>query len=121
MSTNSGQLAEERAAEYLEGKGFTVIERNWRRPRCEIDIIATKKQGFRKPKTTYLIEVKYRRSSEQGSGIDYITPAKQKQMKFAGEMWSSENNFEGDYELGAIEVTGQDFEITLFLPTLDIN
>lgn len=37
-----GNLGEEVAAKYLGGKGFTVVERNFRKPWGEIDIIATR-------------------------------------------------------------------------------
>ena len=37
-----GNEGENRAASYLESKGFSIIERNWRTKRGEIDIIAVK-------------------------------------------------------------------------------
>jgi putative endonuclease len=120
VSTTSGQIAEDKAAEYLVEKGFKIIDRNWRRPSCEIDIVASKKEGFRKPKVIYFFEVKYRRRKEQGSGIDYITPKKLDQMKFAAKVWTSENRYNGEYELGAVELTGPDYNVTLFLPNLDV-
>lgn len=120
MSTSTGKLAEDAAAEFVQEKDYKVIARNWRRPSCEIDIIATKKQGFLKPKKVYFIEVKYRKRDEQGSGIEYITPKKLKQMKFSAQIWVSENNYEGEFELGAVEVTGPEYKITMFLPELDI-
>ena len=38
----TGFLAEQYTAEYLEGKGYTILERNFRRPWGEIDVIAEK-------------------------------------------------------------------------------
>ena len=38
----TGKNGEERAASYLESKGFSIIERNWRTKGGEIDIIAFK-------------------------------------------------------------------------------
>ena len=38
----TGNEGENRAAAYLEEKGFEIIERNWRTNRGEIDIIAVK-------------------------------------------------------------------------------
>ena len=35
-----GQKAESAAAAFLENRGWKILERNWRRERCEIDIIA---------------------------------------------------------------------------------
>lgn len=118
MSSSTGKQAEEVAAEFLKSKGYKILAMNWRRPSCEIDIVASLKQGFNKPKKVHFFEVKYRKGDEQGSGIDYITPGKHKQMEFAARVWVSENNYAGDYELGAIEVTGKEFEVTLYLPHL---
>lgn len=108
MSTSVGRQAEDAAADYLSGNGYTVLEQNWRTRVCEIDIIA--KKGTR----VYFVEVKYRSSSRQGSGLDYITPKKLKQMQFAAESWVNEQKYSGDYMLSAIEV-GSDFVVANFI------
>ena len=38
-----GKIGEDMAAEFLVGKGFKILERNYRRPWGEIDIIAEKR------------------------------------------------------------------------------
>ena len=48
----TGNEGENRAASYLEAKGFEIIERNWRTNRGEIDIIAFKND------TLVFVEVK---------------------------------------------------------------
>lgn len=113
MTTNysSGHQAEKAAATYLEEHGYQIQELNWKTPFCEIDIVAQKEGAV------YFIEVKYRANSSQGTGLDYITPKKLKQMMFAAESWLQEKRFEGHYELGAIELMG-DFVVTAFIPTL---
>ncbi len=105
-----GHNAEELAAEYLTNQGYKIVELNWHTKYCEIDIITIKS------KTAYLIEVKSRNSSAFGSGFDYITPKKLKQMKFAAEMWRMNSGWSGDYQLGAIEVEGD--RVTDFLTDL---
>lgn len=50
---NIGSLYEEKAVEYLKNNGFTVIVKNFRCPKGEIDIIAIKEDILR------FIEVKY--------------------------------------------------------------
>ena len=65
-----------------------------------------------------LVEVKYRKSDEFGGGLQYITPAKQKQMAFAGQFWVGSNNWDGDYNLAAVEVTGPEFKITEFIESI---
>ncbi len=108
-----GHEAEKYAVEYLRKAGYKVLALNWRRPRAEIDIIARNKRG---PVT--FIEVKYRQSTAQGSGLDYITPRKLKQMRFAAELWVMEERYGGEYVLGAVELSGPDFQVTRFLPEL---
>lgn len=111
-TTNVGRIAEAKVATYLQALGFKIIDKNWRNRSCEIDIIASKDE------TIYFVEVKYRRSSNWGKGVDYITNKKLKQMVYASEFWVSENNWSGDYQLAVAEVSGVDFEITNFLNNL---
>jgi uncharacterized protein (TIGR00252 family) len=98
-TTFIGQGAEERVAKLLQKAGFKILARNWRTRVCEIDIVANKN------KIIYFVEVKYRSSEKQGSGLDYITPKKLKQMHFAAEIWVLENNWDGDYRIAAAEIS----------------
>lgn len=104
-TTNVGKRAESAAAAYLAHRGYTVLVRNWRTRYCEIDIIAQKDQ------TVYFVEVKYRSNTKQGSGLDYITPKKLQQMSFAAQMWVSNHNWQGDYQLLAVAITGKAFAV----------
>lgn len=107
-----GHEAEKVAAKYLESNGYKIIALNWRHARAEIDIIAQKRRRFRASGPLVFFEVKYRKTDAQGRGLDYITPKKLQQMQFAAELWVTENNYHGDYTLGAIEMAGEAYEIT---------
>jgi uncharacterized protein (TIGR00252 family) len=109
----TGSLAETAAAEYLQKQGFEMLERNWRSRWCEIDLIA------KKGDIIYFVEVKYRRGSNQGEGLSYITPTKLKQMRFAANFWLAVQAFDGDCELAAVGLAGDDFAVTDFLVGLD--
>jgi len=109
---STGHVAEEYAAKYLQKHGFKIVDLNWKTKYCEIDIIAQKK------KRIYFIEVKYRQSDSHGSGLDYITDKKLKRMRFAAEIWVLENNWKNDYTLGAIEMTGANYQVVQFLTDL---
>lgn len=111
-ATATGRAAETAAAEYLIGRGFVVVERNYRTPRCEIDIVA------RKGTCLYFVEVKYRATARQGGGLDYITPAKQRQMRFAAAYWISGEGWSGEVCLAAIEVSGPGFLISQFIESI---
>ena len=101
-----GRRAEAVAAAYLTRQGCDVLAQNWRTRWCEIDIVACRGQ------TVYFCEVKYRRRSTWGAGLDYVTPKKLQQMRFAAELWVQDAGWRGDYQLCAIEVSGESFRIT---------
>lgn len=103
---DSGRRAEQVAADYLLRNNCQILEQNWRTRWCEVDIVAQRQR------IVYFCEVKYRVRSTQGGGLDYITPKKLQQMRFAAEMWVHANKWTGDYQLCAIEVSGPGFQIT---------
>ncbi|HET7629818.1 MAG TPA: ribonuclease HII [Candidatus Saccharimonadales bacterium] len=108
----SGQLAETVAADYLKRRRFKVLDRNWKTRWCEIDIVA-ENQG-----KIWLVEVKYRSSDRQGSGLDYITTKKLERMRLAARFWQHSNGHSGDIGLAAIEVGGHDYAVTNFIKNL---
>lgn len=103
-STIRGHQAEGAVSQHLKNQGYKILATNWRRPRCEVDIIAQKDE------VVYFIEVKYRSQPVQGSGFEYITGRKQAQLRFAAAMWTAENDYGGDIRLMAAEVTGVGYE-----------
>ena len=112
MSTAIGQEAEAKAAEWLEGRGYQILDKNWRTKWCEIDLIAKKDNQI------FFVEVKYRRQANSGSGLSYITPKKLRQMAFAAEIWLNQYDSQEDYELSAIELSGIPPKVSAFLPEL---
>ncbi len=108
-TTETGKKAEIAASVYLEMRGFKILERNWRRPRCEIDIIA-EKDG-----TVHFVEVKYRFNDEQGGGLEAITSTKLKQMQRAAWTWVDESKWQSNYQLSAVEIAGPQFTIMGFI------
>jgi len=107
MSTFTGRAAEDAVAVYLAKNGYEILTQNWRTRWCEIDIVA------KKHKIVHFVEVKYRKSATFGSGLDYITPTKTKQLKRAALFWVNEHAWEGDYRLDVASVDGQSGSIEL--------
>ena len=96
-----GDEGELKAVEYLVVNGHTILERNWKTKFCEIDIVSVKE------KTVYFTEVKYRKDTARGTGLDVITKKKQQQMKFAAEFYMSKNKLSSvDMRLVAVAITG---------------
>lgn len=99
-TTVIGQEAELAVAQMLKKLGFKILDRNWKTKVCEIDIVA------QKDKVIYFVEVKYRSSSAQGDGLEYIGPQKLHRLHFAAAVWCQTKNWDGDYRLLACSVSG---------------
>lgn len=80
-SKRLGERGEDAAASYLERVGMTVVERNWRCPSGEVDIVALDDTEL------VLIEVKTRRSTAKGAPEEAITPAKQRRYRKLAESY----------------------------------
>ena len=65
-----GKEGEEEAAAYLEAHGYTILHRNWRSGRFELDIVAEKDNEL------IVIEVKTRRNNDYGLPEDAVTSRK---------------------------------------------
>lgn len=111
-TTETGRRAEAVAADFLRRKGCEVVGRNWRTRWCEIDVVAVRAG------VAFFCEVKYRVSARQGAGLDYITPKKLQQMRFAAELWVTKHRWPGEYQLCAIEISGPEFSITAVVKDL---
>ena len=76
-----GDKGEQAVADWLAADGHEIIARNWRTRYCEIDIVSVK------GKVLYFTEVKYRKNDDFGDGLAAITAKKQRQMRFAAELF----------------------------------
>ena len=100
-----GQIAEQAACTYLSSIGHVIIKRNWRTRWCEIDIVT------RLHNTLCFVEVKYRRTSSFGAGIDYITQKKLAQMARSADTYVTIHKWAGSYRLLAVEVGGNNYQV----------
>lgn len=76
-----GDKGEQAAADWLTARGHEIVARNWRTRYCEIDIVSVKGEAL------YFTEVKYRKNDDFGDGLAAITAKKQRQMRFAAELF----------------------------------
>jgi len=77
----AGARAEALAAEFLTARGLTIVARNFRTPRGEIDVIA------RDGATLVFVEVRLRRSSQFGGAAASITAAKRARLTAAARAY----------------------------------
>jgi len=71
---STGKLGEDIAADHLSGVGYKILERNFRCPLGEIDIVA------RDHDTLVFVEVRSRRTDNYGSPLESVGLAKQKKI-----------------------------------------
>ena len=80
----TGLTGEAAAEAYLTGRGMTVLARRYRAADGEIDLIMADGD------TVVFVEVKTRPSARRGAGLQAITPAKQRRMLHAAQMYAAE-------------------------------
>lgn len=76
-----GRYGENVAARYLESRGMTIVERNWRCSQGEIDIVALEGQ------VVAVVEVKTRRSDRFGSPFEAIDARKSARLRRLAALW----------------------------------
>jgi putative endonuclease len=78
-----GKLGEEMACGYLVGKGYKIIERNFKKPWGELDIIV-----IASDKTLVFVEVKTGSDSDSFKPEDQMTLAKIRKFKRAAALYA---------------------------------
>lgn len=76
-----GRWGEDRAAEYLRRKGFTIRAANWKCRLGELDLVA--EDGI----FLCFVEVKLRKSAAYGSAAEFVDWRKQKKLRAAVELY----------------------------------
>lgn len=93
-----GQSGEKRAANYLRLHGYRIVEMNYRCRMGEIDIIAENRSFI------VFAEVKLRKDSSHGEAREFVTPAKQRRIITAAELWLSAHETEKQPRFDVIEI-----------------
>ena len=93
-----GRRGEELACEYLEQKGFTIVERNYRTKQGEIDIIA------RGDNREVFVEVKARRTGDYGEPEEAVTDTKVRRIRAVASEYLGEKGLGTDVRFDVISV-----------------
>lgn len=76
---NKGLAAERRAEQFLVSRGLSLIERNYRCPQGELDLIMDERG------TTVFVEVRLRSHRGFASAAESVTAAKQSKLRHAAQ------------------------------------
>lgn len=82
---NKGKVGETIAKEYLESKGFNIIDQNYNNDLGEIDLIATQENFI------VFVEVKMKIGDKYGTPEEMITKGKLWQIRRVAEIWLLNN------------------------------
>ncbi|MCB0462293.1 MAG: YraN family protein [Flavobacteriaceae bacterium] len=102
-----GKKGEQLAVDYLLKNNYTIIERNYRFDKAEVDIIAKKNE------TLAIIEVKTRSTSDFGDPQDFVKPKQIQRLVKAVDEYVTENDLDVEirFDIIAIVKTGKGYDI----------
>lgn len=93
-----GKSGEEEACAYLSANGYEIWERNWRKQRYEIDIIAVKADLMA------FVEVKTRTTDRFGAPHEFVSIRKEKQLINGADLYLKSSDWEGEVRFDIISV-----------------
>lgn len=93
-----GIRGEQIAVNHLEKNGYTIVEKNWRFGRAEIDIIAQKEN------TLAIVEVKTRTTNWFGNPQEFVTTKKKKLLIGAANEYVIKKDLDVDVRFDIIAV-----------------
>lgn len=102
-----GKKGEQLAVDYLLKHHYSILERNYRFLKAEVDIIAQKKD------TLAIIEVKTRSTTDFGNPQDFVKPKQIKNLVKAVDEYITQNqlNVEVRFDIVAIVKQGKSYHI----------
>ncbi len=93
-----GKQGEQIAREYLEKKGYQILDTNWQYSHTEIDILA------RKGDVLAVVEVKTRSSDHYGKPEKFVSKKKINNLKNAANYYVKTNNLDVEIRFDIISI-----------------
>ncbi|MDQ7042584.1 MAG: YraN family protein [Sulfurimonas sp.] len=103
MSRAKGNIAEDKACDFLGENGYEILERNFYSRFGEIDVIAFKENVL------HFVEVKSGEDYEKA--IQNITRSKLSKLLKTCDVYMKKKSYDGDYMLDALVVTPESIEL----------
>jgi len=97
-----GKWGEEQAATFLERKGYTICDRDWRAGHRDLDIIALNEDQT----ILVIVEVKKRTSAELNEPEEAVNKKKIRNIGNAANLYLKQFNVEYDVRFDIVSVTG---------------
>lgn len=97
-----GRIGEDLAREYLEKKGYKIIEQNYKSKYSEIDLVTEKSQGFFGEKELVFVEVRTKIGENFGTPEDTLKKKKLSKVRFGAISYSAFKKWTGPIKVDAI-------------------
>jgi len=102
-----GKKGEEMAVNYLQKNGYTILERNYRFQKAEVDIIAQLKE------TLAIVEVKTRSTADFGNPQDFVKPKQIQRLVLAVDEYVTVNSLDVEVRFDIIAIIKEDKTVKL--------
>lgn len=96
-----GRAGEDAAVAYLERNGYTILNRNWRKNRLELDIVAEKEEQL------VVVEVKTRRNTEYIRPQDAVDWQKIRHIVVAADAYIKHFDIDANVRFDIITAVGE--------------
>ena len=97
-----GKWGEDEAVLYLEDEGYTIVDRDWRLGRRDLDILAFSPDG----NTLVVVEVKTRTGEEYQQPEEAVTPGKMRNLAIAANAYVKEYQVDKVLRFDVISIVG---------------
>jgi putative endonuclease len=102
-ASDLGRLGEQLAADYLGECGLRILDRNWRCPDGEIDIVAVERRAL------VVCEVKARSGSRYGTPLEAVSARKRARLRKLAVRWVMAHGvYYDEIRIDAVAVTRSD-------------
>ena len=102
-----GKWGEDEAVLYLEDEGYTIVDRDWRLGRRDLDILAYTPDG----NTLVVVEVKTRTGEEYQQPEEAVTPGKMRNLAIAANAYVKERQVDKELRFDVISIVGCEHQV----------
>jgi putative endonuclease len=107
LNPEQGKKCEQLACEFLQARGLTLMERNYRCRLGELDLI------MRDGSCVVFVEVRFRRNHRYGTPAETVNRAKQKRLIRAASLYLQSRRIDAACRFDVIAVMGAEPDTTL--------